>query len=214
MTSEARSAPGSLGAMDPVEEKTRWRGIARTERDDIAVNHAGFCRVLRRFIDENVDPSKRVVIYQAMADEVDLGALVEAHPDPAARYALTRTPDSGLMLTLHRWGGPQERHPFGYEQPKAGTAPVADTDIGAVLVPGLAFDPGGRRLGRGKGYYDRFLARLANRCLRVGITGDYLAPCLPTDDYDVTMTHLAFTDRVEPVPLDSAPSGAVVSAVD
>lgn len=187
--------------MDPVAEKKRWRRRAKAERLEIALDHEGFCLVLHRFLTEQVPETKRVVVYQAMGDEVDLRPLVATHPDPGARYAVTRTPDTGLVLTVHRWGGPQEQHPYGYQQPKAGAATIDDRDIGAVLVPGLAFDRAGGRLGRGKGYYDRFLARLEADCLRIGITGDYLVTRLPTDDFDVTMTHLAFSDRVESVPL-------------
>ncbi len=194
-------------ADEPTEEKRQWRTRARAERSGRDVDHGGFCRSLARFLAENVPAGRRVVVYQAMGDEVDLGSLVDSHPDPTRRYAVTRTPDAGLVLTVHPWGGPQERHPYGYDQPTADSPRVADDDIGAVLVPALAYDRAGSRLGRGKGYYDRFLARLPTSCLRVGITGDYLVDRLPTGPHDVPMTHLAFSDRVSPVGRDEGGGG-------
>ncbi len=62
--------------------------------------------------------------------------------------------------------------------------PLDRVDI--VLVPGLAFDRSGRRLGWGKGFYDRFLRRLPARCLRVGLAYEcQLFPELPLTPHDV-----------------------------
>ncbi|HMN95088.1 MAG TPA: 5-formyltetrahydrofolate cyclo-ligase [Phycisphaerales bacterium] len=57
---------------------------------------------------------------------------------------------------------------FGVPTPR-GAVPVSTEALGAVLVPGLAFDDEGRRLGRGGGHYDRFLARLPRTVRRIGI---------------------------------------------
>lgn len=181
---------------DLVVEKRRRRALAQAEWASTEPDHAGFCRSLERFLAEAVPRGQRVVLYQAMGSEVDLGELVAAHDDPERRFAVTRTPDDGLALTVHPWGGPQERHPYGYDQPTGGSPTIPDQEIGAVVVPALAFDATGARLGRGKGYYDRFLARLSPSCLRIGITGDHLAEPLPVGPHDVAMTHLAFSDRV------------------
>ncbi|MEL6981503.1 MAG: 5-formyltetrahydrofolate cyclo-ligase, partial [Actinomycetota bacterium] len=58
----------------------------------------------------------------------------------------------------------------------------------------------GVRLGRGAGYYDRFLARLGPSVLRIGVTVGLVDGRLPADDHDVAMTHLATPDGVVAVP--------------
>lgn len=156
---------------------------------------------LTRFLDDEVPGSRRVVLYDALPDEVSLDGLIRSHPQPGERFALTRTPDEGHRLTLHPYGGPTERHRYGYEQPRGGGPVVADDDVGAVLVPGLGFDRAGRRLGRGGGYYDRFLARLDPGVLRIGVTGGMIVDRLPAQEHDVAMTHLAIAGAVIAVPL-------------
>lgn len=59
-------------------------------------------------------------------------------------------------------------------------------EIDLVLVPGQAFDAQGNRLGRGKGFYDRFLKR--TNAFRIGICFDFqLLPQIPTEAHDMKM---------------------------
>lgn len=169
-----------------------------------AIDHARYCRALAAFLDEAVAAGRRVVIYDALDDEVRLDGLTGLEPHPERRYALTRTPDEGHHLTVHPWGGPTEEHRYGYRQPRSAGPTVPDAEIGAVVVPGLAFDRWGHRLGRGAGYYDRFLARLIDgdgesEVLRIGVATDPLVDEVPVDGHDVTMTHLLDADGVRPV---------------
>lgn len=142
-----------------------------------------------------------VVGYRAMGGEVALDRLL-AQPE-LGPFALVRTPDAGLDLTVHPAHSATEHHRYGFDQPAAGSLVVPDAEIAVVLVPGLAFDRRGARLGHGKGYYDRFLGRLAaiGRARFVGVTGGYVVAELPTEPHDVLMTHLAGTFGVVPVPL-------------
>lgn len=181
--------------------KARWRAKAAAVRRNLPFDSAAFCRALLDFVDDTVADDLRIVIYDAMATEVDLGDLVLAHRRPHRRYAVTRTPDRGLELTVHPYGTATERHRYGFQQPAADAPRIDPAEIGAVLVPGLAFDRNGVRLGRGKGYYDRFLARLRPNTAFVGITGGYVVDRLPADDFDVAMSHLAFEAGVFAVPL-------------
>jgi 5-formyltetrahydrofolate cyclo-ligase len=61
-------------------------------------------------------------------------------------------------------------------------------EIGLMLVPGLAFTREGARLGRGGGYYDRFLAQLPRETTKLGICFDVqLVDSLPSESHDVTV---------------------------
>lgn len=61
--------------------------------------------------------------------------------------------------------------------------------IDLAVVPGIAFDPKGNRLGHGKGYYDRLLARLAPyNVYKLGVCFSYQrVDTVPSEDYDVPM---------------------------
>lgn len=173
------------------------------------------CRGLGAFLSEQVPENLFVAVYDALPEEINLADLVASHPTPERRFAVTRTPDIGFHLTIHPWGGPMERHRYGYNQPHKDAPLVADGDIGAVLVPALAFDVFGNRLGRGKGYYDRFLARLqevgrpTGPVPMVGVAGHVVADRLPHESHDIAMTHLALVNGVWPTPLPAEALTAV-----
>lgn len=71
-------------------------------------------------------------------------------------------------------------------------APVPMEEIDAVLVPGLAFDQQGRRLGRGGGHYDRLLARLPGDCVTIGLAYDWqVVDSVPAEAWDQPVDWLA-----------------------
>ncbi|MBR4936765.1 MAG: 5-formyltetrahydrofolate cyclo-ligase, partial [Bacteroidaceae bacterium] len=70
------------------------------------------------------------------------------------------------------------------------------SSIDLVIAPGMAFDTAGRRMGRGKGYYDRFLAQpeLAN-AYKIGVCFPFqLLPEVPVDAHDICMDEVLFGD--------------------
>lgn len=133
-----------------------------------------------------------VVGFLAMGDEIDMSPLVEAHPE--VRFGLTRTAP-GVTLTVHDFDAPREVHRFGFEQPAAGSAEIPPGDVDVVLVPGLAFGLDGRRLGRGAGYYDRFLARVDADKVALTTT-DRIRPDLPLESHDVRVDWIATEEGV------------------
>jgi 5-formyltetrahydrofolate cyclo-ligase len=77
--------------------------------------------------------------------------------DKTVMHAAEYRPDEGL---LGSWYGPDE---------PADRTPVDPAEIDAIVVPGLAFDRRGFRVGYGGGHYDRYLRSLGDRATRVGV---------------------------------------------
>jgi len=94
-------------------------------------------------------------------------------------------------------GDPLEPGPFGIMQP-ARRHPQVEPDL--VLVPLIAIDLNGTRLGRGKGHYDRALVRLRKigaRLIGVGWAMQRLTETIPADDWDVPLDGFASPERLE-----------------
>lgn len=125
--------------------------------------------------------------YCAFGDEVDTSA-VSAELSKVVFPAITGQSNSMIW----RQGLPNTRSELGFKQPSAASKEVPITDIGLVLVPGLLFTPYGARLGRGGGYYDRFLSQLPPATPTVGmvISARHLVDSLPVEAHDVAVTHL------------------------
>ena len=96
-----------------------------------------------------------------------------------------------------RAGDPLHAGPFGILQPKR-SAPVVEPDL--ILIPLIAIDGRGTRLGRGKGHYDRALAHLKKtgaRLIGVGWASQRLSESIPRDEWDVPLHGFASPDGIE-----------------
>jgi 5-formyltetrahydrofolate cyclo-ligase len=93
-------------------------------------------------------------------------------------------------------GDPSVPGPFGILQPKA-SAPAVEPDL--ILVPLIAIDSTGARLGRGKGHYDRVLGRLKRQGARLIGLGWPVQRVehIPSDPWDVHLDAFATPDGIE-----------------
>lgn len=81
---------------------------------------------------------------------------------------------------------------YGIKEPLR-KRPLAIKDIDLVIVPGIAFDKKGNRLGRGKGYYDSFLRRLKSNTATIGVAFQaQIVSSVPTTPYDVAVNKVIF----------------------
>ena len=103
--------------------------------------------------------------YIALDEEVSTEAIFEACRQRGKRTYVPYQIPNEARLGWCAWspGEPLIRGPFGISEPalNARVSPEPGL-VDLVIVPGAAFDREGRRLGHGKGYYDRFLAELAS----------------------------------------------------
>jgi len=82
-----------------------------------------------------------------------------------------------------------EKGTYGIYEPKKRQKDAKLDEIDLVVVPGVAFDKRNRRLGRGKGYYDKFLRALPPNKISVGLAFDFqIVDNLPIDSHDIPVS--------------------------
>jgi 5-formyltetrahydrofolate cyclo-ligase len=178
----------------PGSPKDEWRDWAKSERAvlDWESVSASIVDGLRGWIAPN--DYLTVLVFLPMTHEVNLVPLLEA--DPVTRFVATRTPVRG-DLSVHELGGPLEVHRFGFLQPHPSARVVAPDEIDIALLPGLAFDLYGTRLGRGAGYFDRLLGYTREDSRTVGVVpAQLVVDQLPADSHDIPVDYLATEEGV------------------
>lgn len=133
--------------------------------------------------------AQTVLLYYSLPDEVFTHQLVERW---SGKKEILLPVVSGEELALHRYVGKENLREgsFGIWEP-TGVPFTAYETISFVLVPGMAFDLYGNRLGRGKGFYDRLLPKLIN-AYKLGIcfSFQYLDFEIPHDNFDCQMNEV------------------------
>ncbi len=139
-------------------------------------------------------------LFLAYGREVDLAALHQELWRQGRPLAVPRTQGlpAGIMQAVYlRSEDELTRTERGIAEPSAAAEPCPPEALAAVLLPGVAFDAQGGRLGQGGGYYDRFLARLSPQTLLIGVAYDWqLAPTLPQAAWDRPVQLLATDKRL------------------
>jgi 5-formyltetrahydrofolate cyclo-ligase len=139
-----------------------------------------------------------VASYAAIAGEVDLDALQARLGARGARVAYPRTGVRPAMEMIEV-ASPAALVPgrMGLREPAAGAAAVSPRRIDVVLVPGVAFDRAGGRLGRGAGYYDTYLPRLRAEAARIGVAfADQIVADVPVGAGDLRVDWVVTQDEV------------------
>ena len=129
-----------------------------------------------------------VMAYWPLRDEVDIRPLIARLVGQGMSVVLPKVVDDETM-ELRRYTSEADLVEGAYHiMEPVGERFTADDQIDVVLVPGMAFDAAGHRLGRGKGYYDRFLAGNCHTALKIGVCFPFQRVAeVPSGEYDVAM---------------------------
>ena len=124
-----------------------------------------------------------VALFAPLADEIQLLPLVEKL---SCRVVLPRVEGDDMEFYDYDSGAMQIGS-FGIVEPQ-GVEPIEAEQIDLMVVPGVAFTAAGDRLGRGKGYYDRYLSREGFRAFCVGVCYEHqVVESLPVEPHDKAM---------------------------
>jgi len=144
---------------------------------------------------EVVRRSRDLLAYAACDGEIDPGVTVAVALGAGKTVYHPALEDDALRFRRSR---PDELRPGrrGVPEPAAGASLPGDGTGAVVLVPGVAFDVAGGRLGRGGGHYDRVLCGIP-AAVRVGLAYELqLLPVVPTDEWDVDVDYIVTEARV------------------
>lgn len=144
-----------------------------------------------------VHMASHIAVYRAIRGEVNLDPAIADFHNTGTVLAVPRV--VGNDLEFVRWvpGTLEAPGAFGIPEPLSGE--VEDLRrYRIVLLPMVAFDSSGHRLGYGKGFYDRAIAALGNsRPLLIGIAFDFQeVPSLPVDSWDIRLDGVVTNSRL------------------
>ena len=139
---------------------------------------------------QRLNDVQTIVAYYPLPDEVDIRPLLDEWIAEGKTVFLPKVTGDDTM-ELRRYTGRDDMHEGAFHilEPSGVTEVVTEGRLLCdILVPGMAFDAQGHRLGRGRGYYDRFLRTMGSHpsVRTIGVCFDFQkVPEVPVDEYDM-----------------------------
>lgn len=158
----------------------------------LASEIAGRSKNVQQFVlgSKEFKSAKTIGAYYALGSEVRTDIIIEQARSLGKKIALPSVEGDSLTFYELSSGKYLVKGRFGIMEPLP-YRPVDRIDL--LVVPGIAFDKKGHRLGYGKGYYDKFLAMQKITSIGLGYSFQ-LVECLPTGEYDKRLNAIATED--------------------
>jgi 5-formyltetrahydrofolate cyclo-ligase len=172
--------------------------------------------VCQRLIGLSWYQQARVILgYMALDHEVLTDDLLRQALASQKQVVLPVVQADGQRLVLYAIRDIERDVAPGYRgilEPRPTTPPVALETVELAIVPGVAFDTEGGRLGFGMGFYDRLLGQLHQAIPKIGMAFDFqVVPRLPRQAHDITLDAIVTERRVIWCTPLSATDGAAVT---
>lgn len=141
--------------------------------------------------------AESILLYAALGQEIDLGPLADLAWASGKQVAYPKCLDEQGHMAFFAVDGPERlvQASFGIAEPDDSCAPWQETEDALCILPALAVDKCGYRLGYGKGYYDRFLIGFQGKTL-CAVFSACQAEHLPHDGYDVPAQYIVNAKEV------------------
>jgi len=165
--------------------RLRQAMLARRKQLDLEIYRNLSCRIQQTLIAANCfQQAPSLALYSPINNEVQTEALLSAALQGGKQVYYPRVADEQLEFCQVTSVADLVPGSFGVAEPAAAQDSVAE-HLDLIIVPGVAFDRSGYRLGYGKGFYDRELARIPAATLSIGLCFDFqLFPVLPHEAHD------------------------------
>lgn len=156
-------------------------------------------RVCERVVEsDEFQEAPSVLAFWALASEPDVSGVVDAALASGKTLALPSASWGDGGMVARRWDGDRSRlveTRFGIFEPTRECETIEE--VGLVVVPGLGFDESGGRLGRGGGFYDRFLSGLREGASTIGVAFEaQIVERIPIEPHDVRVRAIATERRL------------------
>jgi 5-formyltetrahydrofolate cyclo-ligase len=150
------------------------------------------------FTVDEIHEADTVMLFYAFGTEVATAGMAERVVRAGKRLLLPYLEEAGMEAAEVRPDDQLDPTKYGPREP-ARRIPVDPRTVDVVVAPGLAFDREGHRLGYGGGHYDRYLTRLGDRAIRIGVAYSLqLVDRVPTEPedrlVDMVVTDAGVTD--------------------
>ena len=136
-----------------------------------------------------IQKADSVLMYHSLPDEVDTHSALDKLLAMGKKVLLPKVVGDTEM-TIHEYTGKESLQPsvpYGILEPTTPELSIINCQLSIAVVPGMAFDRQGHRLGRGKGYYDRFLSQIPN-IYKIGVCFPFqMLESIPSESTDVVM---------------------------
>lgn len=144
--------------------------------------------------------AKTVLAYLPVRQEIDTVPIIKTAWRQQKRILVPvcQAPDKRLILSHLQNLDQLEEGTFKIPEPKKEyICPVPSPEVDLVILPGVAFDRQGGRIGYGAGYFDRFLVTLRDDCPIVALAYEFqLLPFVPAEKHDVPVDIIVTEERL------------------
>lgn len=165
--------------------------VSRIPEEEIRLRAALLCAKLEDH--PLIQQASYCMVYWELANELPISPWFLKHLNEPVRIMLPRVQGLNLEACILRSESEVQSGAYGIPEPiTPGIEEVRLRQLKdwVVLVPGVAFDARGGRLGRGKGFYDRFLHQFPNAC-PIGVCyREQLLPEIAMEEHDIRMKEI------------------------